>query len=185
MSEELPRTLISERRIRRRVEELAAEISSDYAGVDELFLIGVLRGAFVFLSDLSRRLTVPRRVDFIAVSSYERGDEHSGAVRLVMDVRSSLRGRHVLIVEDIVDTGLTLDYLQKLLGVRGAASVKTCALVRKPARHEVPVHIDYLGFEIPDVWVVGYGLDYDDQYRTLPYIGVLDPAPGPAAEDEA
>ncbi len=175
MSEPLPKTLFSEQQIRQRVEELAGDVSRDYADVEEIFLVGVLRGAFVFLADLARRLTVPRRVDFIALSSYERGDERSGAVRLIMDVRSSLVGRHVLIVEDIVDTGHTLDYLTHTLGARRPASIKTCALLRKPSRLELPVRVDYLGFEIPDVWVVGYGLDYADQFRTLPYIGVLDP----------
>lgn len=175
VAEELPQPLITEARIAERVEQLAAEISEEYAAVDEIFLIGVLRGAFIFLADLSRQLTIPRRVDFIAVSSYGQSDRHSGAVRLVMDVRTSLEGRHVLIVEDIVDTGLTLEYLKQLLGARGAASIKTCALVRKPTRHRVPVDIDYLGFEIDDVWVVGYGLDYADRYRTLPYIGIVEP----------
>lgn len=171
----LPHPMLTEAEIGRRVQYLADRISQDYRDVEELFMVGVLRGAFIFLADLSRRLRIPRKVDFIALSSYEAGD-HRGAVRLIMDLRSDLEDQHVLVVEDIVDTGHTLAYLMKLLEARGAASVKSCVLTRKPARQEVPVQIDYLGFEIPDIWVVGYGLDYNDRYRTLPYIGVLPPS---------
>ena len=171
----LPESLIAAEKIARRVAALGEEISRDYAGIDEIFMVGVLRGAFIFLADLSRSLTVPRQIDFIALSSYEEDDRRSGAVRLIMDLRADLLGKHVLIVEDIVDTGHTLAYLKRLLEARGPASLKTCALVRKAERHEVPVQIDYLGFEIPDVWVVGYGLDYANRYRTLPYVGVIDP----------
>lgn len=169
--------LLSEDVIRARVAELAREISSDYKseGVDDVYMLGVLRGAFIFLADLSRGLELPRRVDFIALSSYEDGLTTSGAVRLVLDVRAPLRGKHVLIVEDIVDSGKTLEYLRKTLDAREPASLKTCALLQKPERLEVPASIDYLGFTIPDKWVVGYGLDYNDQYRTLPYIGVVQP----------
>lgn len=166
--------LISEEAIRARVAELAAQISRDYAGRGEIMMIGVLKGAFVFLADLARQLTIPRMIEFIAVSSYEQGTV-SGAVRLVMDVREPLEGKHVLLVEDIVDTGRTLNYLIELLRARDPASIKSCALVRKKDRHEVEIHIDYLGFDIPDVWVVGYGLDYAEQWRTLPYIGMVDP----------
>ena len=134
-------------------------------------MVGVLRGAFIFLADLSRRLTVPRRVDFIAVSTYGGATETEGAVRLVMDLRVNIAGRHVLVVEDIVDTGHTLHYLIGMLAARGPASIKSCALVRKLARRKVDVTVDYLGFDIPDVWAVGYGLDYADRFRTLPYIG--------------
>ncbi len=174
-AQEQPETLISESRIGERVELLARRISRDYADAGELLLIGVLRGAFIFLADLSRRLEIEHQVDFIALSSYAESDERSGAVRLIMDVRVALEGRHVLIVEDIVDTGHTLDYLKQTLAARGPASVRTCALLRKPSRAEVPVTVDYLGFDIPDAWVVGYGLDYGNRHRTLPYIGVIDP----------
>lgn len=169
--------LLSEEAISERVTELATQISNDYEaeGVDEVYLLGVLRGAFIFLADLSRRLTLPRRVDFIALSSYEDASTTSGAVRLVLDVRAPLRGKHVLVVEDIVDSGKTLDYLIKTLKAREPASLKTCVLLHKPDRLEVPAAIDYLGFTIPDKWVVGYGLDYTDRYRTLPYIGVVQP----------
>jgi hypoxanthine phosphoribosyltransferase len=173
-----PTVLISEADIQQRVDELAREISRDYAGKGEITLIAVLKGAFIFLADLSRRLTVPRRVEFMALSSYEEGSTHSGAVRVLMDLRESIEGRHVLVVEDIVDTGRTLHYLIELLETRKPASVRTCALVRKQDRHEVEVTIDYLGFDIPDLWVVGYGLDYDEQHRTLPYIGFVEPDDG-------
>ena len=173
MEEARPQPLIDEETIRRRVAELAKEISDDYRDKGEILLIGVLRGAFIFLADLARRLEVPNRVDFIALASYE-GSTTSGAVRLIMDVRANIENQHVLIVEDIVDTGHTLDYLRSSLSARRPASLKACVLTCKPDRLEVTPKIDYLGFEIPDAWVVGFGLDYADQYRTLPYIGVLE-----------
>lgn len=166
--------LIDERRIAARVDDLARRISRDYADAGEVLLVGVLRGAFIFLADLARRLTIPCRVEFIALSRYEHGST-PGAVRLVMDVRTDVAGRHVLVVEDIVDSGDTLAYLVAMLRARRAASVKTCVLTRKPERAKTDVAVDYLGFDIPDQWVIGYGLDYDGRYRTLPYIGVLDP----------
>ena len=170
--------LIAEERITARVRELAAQISRDYANASEVLLIGVLRGAFVFLADLSRRLTIPCRVDFIAVSRYEDGAV-PGAVRLVMDVRTGLTGRHVLLVEDIVDSGETLGYLLDMLRARGPASLRTCVLTRRPGPLAPGLTLEYVGFEIPDRWVVGYGLDHADRWRTLPYIGILpDPAPG-------
>jgi hypoxanthine phosphoribosyltransferase len=165
-----PRVLFTEDAIRRRVDELARQISLDYAGKGDLLLVGVLRGAFIFLSDLCRRLTIPSRVDFIAVSSYGDRTVSSGTVRLMLDLRGDIRGRHVLVVEDIVDTGSTLAYLQHLLGLRGPASLKTCTLLHKA---KAGAAVDYIGFEIEDDWVVGYGLDYADRFRTLPHIGVL------------
>lgn len=162
--------LLDEASISRRVDELAREISRDYGERGQVLLVGVLRGAFIFLADLVRRLTVPSQIDFIAVSSYEATTENTGAVRLVMDVRVDLVGRHVLLVEDIVDSGYTLQYLVKTLSARHPASLRTCALVRKPRAAKVDVEVDYLGFEIPDVWVVGYGLDCLDEHRGLPYI---------------
>lgn len=175
MTNDAPEVLISEADIRARVGELAAQISADYADEGEIILLGVLKGAFIFLADLSRALTIPRAIEFIAVSSYEHRSVPSGAVRLVMDVRESIEGRHVLIVEDIVDTGQTLHYLIDMLKSRNPASVRTCALVHKEHRTEVDVDVDYLGFTIGDEWVVGYGLDYAEQDRTLPYIGVIQP----------
>jgi hypoxanthine phosphoribosyltransferase len=176
VSQKDPEVLISEEDINARVLELAQQISEDYEDCGEIVLIGVLKGSFIFLADLSRRLTIPRVIEFIAVSSYGSGSRSSGAVRLVMDVRGSIEGRHVLIVEDIVDTGHTLKYLIGMLDSHGPASVKTCALVRKADRAEVDVDVDYLGFDIPDKWVVGYGLDYAEHNRTLPYIGIITPA---------
>jgi len=170
-----PKTLISEVEIKQRVDELAGQISLDYADEGELVMIGVLKGSFIFLADLARRLSIPRNIEFIAVSSYEQGSIRSGAVRLVMDVRRSIEGKHVLVVEDIVDTGHTLHYLIDMLKSRGPASVRTCTLLHKEHRTEVDVDIDYLGFSIGDEWVVGYGLDYDEKDRTLPYIGVIEP----------
>ena len=166
------KVLIPEAKIEQRVAELAAEISRDYAG-EEVLLVGVLRGCFIFLADLARRLTVPRRIDFIAVHSYQGAA--SGAVRLIMDLRSDIEGRHVLIVEDIIDSGQTLDYLLQTLRARRPASLKTCVFVRKQRPTTVDVEVDYLGLEIPDVWVVGYGLDYADQHRALPYIAAIEP----------
>jgi hypoxanthine phosphoribosyltransferase len=171
-----PPELLSETVIRARVDELAAQIDGDYADTDLLVLIGVLKGSFIFLSDLARKLTIPHRIEFIAVSSYgDRESEHSESVRLLMDVRHDIGGEHVLLVEDIVDTGGTLAYLQRLLVTRRPASLKTCTLLHKPDRTEENVTLDYRGFTIPDVWVVGYGLDYAERYRTLPYIAELPP----------
>jgi hypoxanthine phosphoribosyltransferase len=170
-----PKVLIGEDAISERVADLARRISKDYEGVESLTMVGVLRGAFIFLADLSRRLTIPRRVDFIALSSYESDSATAGEVRLIMDVRAPLEGQHVLVVEDIVDTGLTLDYLLRTLQTRGPKSLKSCVLLEKPERLKVRVPIDYLGFTIPDKWVVGYGLDSGDRYRCLPYIGVVEP----------
>ncbi len=175
MSEKSPPVLISESDIEKRVSELAKKISGDYKDKGDLVLIGVLKGAFIFLADLSRRLTIPRSIEFMAVSSYDNGDQASSAVRLVMDMRKNIEGKHVLVVEDIVDTGRTLGFLGQLLAARKPRSVKTCALVRKPDRAGPDAKVDYLGFEIPDRWVVGYGLDYDEQDRTLPYIAAINP----------
>ena len=170
-----PVVLISEEEIQTRVLDLAEKISADYDDSDDLVLVGVLKGSFIFLADLARRLTIPRTIEFIAVSSYGSGSRSSGAVRLVMDVRGNIEGKHVLIVEDIVDTGHTLKYLIGMLESHRPASVKTCALVRKAESAEVEVKVDYLGFDIGDEWVVGYGLDYAERNRTLPYIGIVSP----------
>lgn len=169
-----PKVLIPENEIRRRVEELARQVSRDYEGTKELLLVGVLRGCFIFLADLSRLLTVPRRIDFMAVAAYGQDATPSGAVRLIMDLRTDITGKDVLIVEDIIDTGNTLSYLMDTLQQRKPATLKTCVLLRKRDRLRQDVPIDYLGFDIPDRWVVGYGLDYADRHRTLPYIGVVE-----------
>jgi len=175
VSNDTPEVLISESDIRSRVAELAAQISKDYEGCDNLVLVGVLKGSFIFLADLSRQLKIPRTIEFIAVSSYGSSSVSSGAVRLVMDVRGNIEGKHVLIVEDIVDTGHTLKYLTGMFKSHRPASIKTCSLVRKADSAEVDVKIDYLGFDIGDEWVVGYGLDYGELHRTLPYIGIIEP----------
>src|SRR5947207_6303138 len=156
-----------------RVRELAAEISSDYKGRD-LFLIGVLKGAVFFLSDLMRQLEVPCEVDFMAVSSYGSSTDSSGVVRILKDLDASIEGREVLIVEDIVDSGLTLSYLLRTMRARDPASIEVCALLTKPERREVELPIRYVGFEIPNRFAIGYGLDHAERYRNLPYVAVLD-----------
>ena len=181
MTAEKIHVLFTEETIRQRVGELARRISSDYSRVDDLLLVGILRGSYIFLGDLSRRLTIPRSIDFIALAAYGQTTTPTGSVRLIMDLRTDIGGKHVLIVDDIVDTGYTLDFLLSLLRPRNPASLKTCFLLRKPARLKNGRQIDYLGFDIPDVWVVGYGLDYLDRYRALPYIGSIPASatPGP------
>ena len=168
--------LITRDQIQQRISELGAEISRDYAGRNPL-LIGVLKGACLFLSDLMRAIEVPLALEFIAISSYGSATRTSGEVRILKDLDVPIEGRHILVVEDIVDTGLTLSYLLANLKSRGAASVKLAALLDKHQRREREVPIDYLGFKIPDEFVVGYGLDFAERYRNLPFIAVLkDPA---------
>lgn len=174
LHEDLARVLVPEETIQNHVSALAEQISADYADVDTLYLVGILKGAFIFLADLARKLTIPHVVDFMALSSYGRSGATAGAVRLLMDLREPIVDRHVLIVEDIVDSGETLHYLYDSLRGRQPASLKSCALVQKK-RANPAAAVDYLGFEIPDVWVVGYGLDYADKHRTLPYIAELKP----------
>ena len=157
----------------RRVRELGEEVSRDYAGKN-LLLIGVLKGAVFFLSDLMRHLDIPVEVDFMAVASYGSATTTSGVVRILKDLDAAIEGRDVLIVEDIVDSGLTLSYLLRNLQARGPASLEVCALLTKPSRREIDVPVRYVGFEIPNKFVVGYGLDFAERYRNLPYVGVLD-----------
>jgi hypoxanthine phosphoribosyltransferase len=168
-----PPVFIPETAIAERVDALARRISADHAGVDDLLMIGVLRGAFMFLGDLARRLTIPCSVDFIALSQHDRGGAVSDGVRLVMDLRVEIKGRHVLLVEDIVDSGDTLAFLMHTLELRRPASLRSCVLARKRGAEGRLARLDYVGFDIPDRWVVGYGLDYDNKFRTLPYIGVV------------
>ena len=168
---DLSRIVVSTDQIQSRVKELADQISADFAGGECLYIVGILKGAFIFLADLTRQLKVPHTVDFMALSSYGKTTT-SGAVRILMDLREAIEGQHVIIVEDIVDTGHTLDYLYRVLKGRKPASLRSCVLVRKQ-RDNLNVPIDYLGFDIPDVWVVGYGLDFADKHRTLPYIAEL------------
>jgi hypoxanthine phosphoribosyltransferase len=159
--------------LERRVSELAAEISRDYAGKD-LILIGVLKGAVFFLSDLMRQLTVPCEVDFMAVASYGSATKSSGVVRILKDLDAAIEGRDVLIVEDIVDSGLTLQYLLRNLAGRSPRSLEVCALLMKPERRKVELETRYVGFEIPDRFAIGYGLDHAEHYRNLPYVAALE-----------
>ena len=172
---ELTEVLLSEEQIQNRILELAAELSRDYAG-KELILLCVLKGSTLFTADLMKRLDLRVNLDFISISSYGESTKSSGVVKIVKDMEESIRDKHVLVVEDIVDTGLTLNYLMKGLRLREPASVKICSLLSKPVRRKADVEIAYLGFEIEDKFVVGYGLDYKGFYRNLPYIGVLDPS---------
>lgn len=171
MSVKPVKVLLSEADIAKRVGELAKHISEDYAGAD-LAVVGVLTGAVVFVADLIRRLTIPLELDFVAVTSYGNSTKTSGEVRLVKDLGHPINGKHVLIVEDIVDTGLTLQYLVDALAARQPASLECCVLLDKPSRRLVDVDVRYTGFEIDDRFVVGYGLDAAGQYRQLPYIGL-------------
>ncbi|MEO0130363.1 MAG: hypoxanthine phosphoribosyltransferase [candidate division WOR-3 bacterium] len=164
--------LIDEEDIKKKVKELAERISQDYYNKD-LVLIGILKGAFVFLADLMRNLTIPCKCDFIKVSSYGKGTESSGIVKIVADIFMTIQDKDILLVEDIVDTGLTLKYLIDYLSLKKPKTIKICALLDKPERHKIEVPIDYLGFTIPNKFVVGYGIDYDEKFRYLPYIGYI------------
>lgn len=176
LTKDLARVLIDADTISRRVDELAQKINNDYKDITEpLILVGVLKGSFIFLADLCRKLTVPHIVDFIAISSYGMKGDKRGEVRMLMDTRENISDHHVLIIEDILDSGNTLSYLIKTFKARNTKSVSTVVFLDKPERHEVPVEIEYIGFAIPDVWVVGYGLDYKEKYRTLPYIAEMYP----------
>ena len=169
---DIERILISEDDIQRRVAEIAAEIDRDYKDAGQVVLVGILKGAFIFTADLSRKLSVPHSVDFMSISSYGDTAESAGAVRLILDLRKPIADRHVIVVEDIVDTGHTMNYLHQTLMGRNPASLKICSLFKKN-RDSLDVSLDYVGFDLPDVWVVGYGLDYADTHRTLPYIAEL------------
>jgi hypoxanthine phosphoribosyltransferase len=174
MAGDLGRILVSEKEIQAKIEELAAAIDADYAGRD-LLLVGVLKGAVMFMADLSRALHLPVTMDFMAVSSYGSGTSSSGVVRILKDLDKDITNRHVLVVEDIIDSGLTLSWLIRNLQSRGPASVEVCALLRKPDALQVDVPVKYRGFDIPSEFVVGYGLDYAERYRTLPFVGTLLP----------
>jgi len=173
MRDDIAKILISEEDLQRRVAELGREISAVYSADDLPLLVSVLKGAFVFLADLMRCIDIPHEIDFMVTSSYGAGTESSGVVRILLDLERNIEGRHVLIVEDIVDTGYTLEYITRNMRTRGPASVKVCALLSKPSRRKVEVPLDFVGFEVPDEFVVGYGLDYAEVYRNLPFVGVL------------
>jgi len=166
------RVLITEREIKRRIKALATRINRDYKN-EHLYIIGILNGCYMFLSDLARELKMPCTVDFMRVSSYGNATETSGVVRIIMDVSESLTGKNVLIVEDIIDTGLTMDYLLRTIKQKNPKSIRICTLLHKKVKTKVDVPIDYCGFEVPDKFVVGYGLDYNNMYRNLKYIGYI------------
>lgn len=168
--------LIDEDRLDARVQALAQQIEDDYQDIEDLLLICVLKGGYMFLADLSRALQRPHDLDFMGISSYGAGTRSSGAVQIIMDLKAPIAERNVLIVEDIIDSGRTLQYMRRILLARSPASLRICTLLTKPARREVDVPVDYIGFEIPDEFVVGYGLDFDEKYRNLPYIAVLKPS---------
>jgi hypoxanthine phosphoribosyltransferase len=167
------RPIVTQEQMRMRIRELGRQITADYAG-KELILVGVLKGAYAFYADLARAIRIPMRVDFLVVTSYGGKPRSSGKVKMVTDLTEDIAGRDVLLVEDIVDSGLTAQYLVKTLNKRKPRSIKICSLLSKLERREKTVFIDYVGFEIPNKYVVGYGLDYQQQYRNLPYLAVLD-----------
>lgn len=166
--------LFSEAQLKTRVQEIGTEIQRDYAG-KEIMLISVLRGSFVFMADLCRCIDLSCTLDFMSVSSYGKGTKSSGQVQITKDLSEDISGRHIIVVEDILDSGNTLSYLLRILQQRNPASIRLCTLLDKPDRRTKPIHADYAGFQIPDAFVVGYGLDYAEKYRNLPYIGILKP----------
>lgn len=174
MINDVESVLLSEEQLAKRIAEIGAEITADYDG-KEILMIGVLRGAVLFMADLARAIKVPVAIDFMAVSSYGAGTSSSGVVRILKDLDEDVEGKHVLVVEDIIDSGLTLNYLLDNLKSRKPASIKLCTLLNKPERRKVHVNIDYNGFDVPDYFVIGYGLDYAEKYRNLPFIGILKP----------
>ena len=177
MDNAIERVLIDEASIATKVEAMAAEISTTYRGADELVLVCILNGAFRFTADLEQHLTVPYNIDFMSLSSYPTAEtKATGEVRVLLDVKNSLHSKHVLIVEDIIDSGHTLNYLYQMLGTKHPATLRSCALVSKTEVREVDVKVDWIGFHVPNEWLVGYGLDWHNKYRTLPYIGVLKPS---------
>lgn len=174
MKEDVLRVLLSEDEIREKVRELGGKITADYKN-SNLMLVTVLKGAVVFLADLMRQIDVPAEIDFMVVSSYGSGVKSSGVVKIVKDLDVPLAGKDILIVEDILDSGLTLSYIKELLESRGPRSIRIATLLDKPSRRKVDLVADYIGFSVPDEFVIGYGLDYDEKYRNLPYIGILKP----------
>lgn len=172
--EDINHVLVSEQQLQEKIAQVGRQLTQDYAGKD-LMLVGVLKGAIMFIVDLARAIELPLTLDFMAVASYGTSTETSGIVRILKDLDSSIEGKHVLIVEDIIDSGLTLNYILETLHTRNPASLRVCSLLSKPARRHVEVPIDYICFEIPDEFVVGYGLDYNQIYRNLPFVGVLKP----------
>lgn len=175
LHDDIAEVLIDQQALQARTQELAQKIAEDYHDYEDLLLICVLKGAFMFLADLTRELDLPHELDFMGVSSYGASTESSGVVRIVLDLKQDIGGRNVLIVEDIIDSGRTLDYLRRILLARSPASLRIVSLLDKPERREVDVPVDYTGFHIPNEFVVGYGLDFGEIYRNLPYIAILKP----------
>ena len=175
MREDMESILLTEEELRSRIREMGAEITADYAGKAPLF-VGVLKGSFVFMADLIRSVDLPCSMDFMVVSSYGKGTKTTGAVKILKDLSQDIEGRDVVIVEDILDTGVTLNYLSHYLRSRNPASVTIATLLDKPERRQADVQARYVGFTVPDTFVVGYGLDYAEEYRNLPYIGILKPS---------
>lgn len=175
MLNDIKEVLITKEQIEAKLKELGSQITKDYEGKDNLLLIGVLKGAVVFMADIIRHIKLPLQIDFMAVSSYGASTKSSGVVRILKDLEEDVEGKNILIVEDIIDSGLTLSYLYDILGSRRPASIKICALLEKPSRKNTDLKIDYVGFKIPDKFVVGYGLDFNEKYRNLPFIGVPKP----------
>jgi hypoxanthine phosphoribosyltransferase len=173
LRDDVAKVLISERELQARIAELGQEINATYTDTDRPLLICVLKGAFMFLADLVRHLEMRHEVDFMEISSYGAGTESSGVVRILLDLGQSIEGRHVLIVEDIIDSGRTLDYITRNLGTRMPASVRVCTLLSKPSRREIDIPLDFVGFEVPNEFVAGYGLDFAEEYRNLPFVAVL------------
>ena len=174
MKKDIERILVTEEELAAKVAEIGAKITADYAGKD-LLLVSVLKGSVVFMADLMRAINLPIEIDFMAVSSYGSGVKTSGVVKILKDLDVDVSGRHILLVEDILDSGMTLQYIMEMLSQRGAADIKICTLLDKPERRKVNVQADYFGFVIPDKFVVGYGLDYNETYRNIPFVGVLKP----------
>jgi len=174
VNNDIKEVLVSKEALAARIEELGEQISADYAG-ESILMVGVLRGAVIFMADLARAISRPVTIDFIAVSSYGASTHSSGVVRIIKDLDEDVTGKHLLLVEDIIDSGLTLKYLYDNLKSRNPASVRICTLLNKPSRRKVDVPVDYNGFTIPDDFVVGYGLDFAEKYRNLPFVGVLKP----------
>lgn len=174
MKQDILEVLFTEEQLREKVAELGARITADYQGKNPL-IVSVLKGSYVFMADLTRQIDTKCNIDFMVVSSYGSGTKTSGEVQIIKDIGSKIEGRDLIIVEDILDSGVTLSYLMKILEARGVNSIRLCTLLSKPERRKIDVPVDYLGFEVPDEFVVGYGLDYDETYRNLPYIGILKP----------
>jgi len=175
MHDDVQEILFTEEQLKNRVRALGAAISRDFAGKEPVLLVSVLRGSYIFMADLSRSIDIPVQIDFMSVSSYGAGTKTSGQVEIKKDLSDSIEGVHVIVVEDILDSGNTLSYLMNVLSARHPASISLCTLLDKPERREKPITADYVGFTVPNAFIVGYGLDYAERYRNLPYIGVLKP----------